>query len=314
MGKFKEIIISVFILLIGLLLVEITLRLINSDMRNYDMEMWKYAKKLKKKNSVLGHVHRKNKTAILQNVEIELNSLGMRSEEPNPNKKKVLFIGSSISLGWGVNEDSSYVGIFENKLKEKNPNFQVLNGSVGNYNTYRYVENFLKNQDSINPDIIVVNYFINDAEVLPMGSSNWLLKNSALAASLNIAIKKMTSNREGDLIAYYNHLYEPENEGFLLMKNSLKKLAQYSDVNNTKIYFVIIPDIHFLQDYPFLPIHYKMKNITEKLGFEVIDFYAALKNIPFKELQIIPGDSHPNNYGHKLMAQELNSIILSDLK
>ena len=314
MKKFKEIIISFFILLIGLLVIEAIIRVMNSDMRNYDIEMWKYAKTLKKRDSVLGHVHKKNETATLQNVEIKLNSLGMRSEEPLLEKKKILFTGSSISLGWGVDNDSSFVGIFRNRLQNQNLDYQVLNASVGNYNTFRYVENFLRNQKKLDPEVIVINYFINDAEILPMGSDNWLLKNSALAASLNLAVKKMTSNSEENLKEYYNRLYDPENKGFQLMHNSLQKLAEYAEGNGTKIYLVIIPDIHFLENYPFVPIHKKIESIAENLNFVVIDTYPSLKGIPFDDLQIMPGDSHPNAYGHRLMAEELSEEILADLK
>lgn len=314
MKKFKETLISVAILLSGLFLIEVTIRVINADMKNYDIEMWRYAKELKKRDPILGHVHRKNKTATLENVQIKLNSLGMRSEEPDPEMRKILFIGSSISLGWGVAEDSSYVGILGKELGKENLNYQVLNGSIGNYNTYRYVENFLRNHQTVDPDIIVVNYFINDVETLRMGSNNWLLKNSALAASLNVSVKKMLSNTNADLIEYYNQLYDPEEEGFQTMEESLIKLSRYAEDNNIQIYFAIIPDIHFLEDYPFTPIHKKMGNIAENLNFEVIDFYDSLNGIPFKELEIIPGDSHPNAYGHRLMGRKLSEIIISELK
>jgi len=66
MKKFKDALISVVILLAGLLVIELTIRAINSDMRNYDIEMWNYAKKLKKRDPILGHVHRKNEKAILE--------------------------------------------------------------------------------------------------------------------------------------------------------------------------------------------------------------------------------------------------------
>lgn len=314
MKRFKEIIISIIVLIVGLLLIEVTLRILNSDMNNYDIEMWKYAKELKKRDSVVGHVHRKNKTATLEKVQIQLNSLGMRSDEPRPDKKKILFIGSSISLGWGVEQDSTYAAIVDNKINQAGYNYQVLNASVGNYNTYRYVENFLRNQTEVHPDIVVVNYFINDVEVLPMGSNNWLLKNSELAASLTISIKKMMANNDENLVDYYDDLYNPDQKGYQLMKESLKKLAAYTDKNGIKVYLAIIPDIHFLMDYPFLPIHKKMKALGEGLGFEVVDFYYSLKGIPFEDMQVIPGDSHPNAYGHRLMAQSLSDAIISDLK
>ncbi|MFN4762619.1 SGNH/GDSL hydrolase family protein [Gillisia sp. Q332] len=283
-------------------------------MRNYNIEMWKYAKELKTQDPVLGHVHKKNKESTLQNIEIKLNSLGMRSPEPNPDKKKILFIGSSISLGWGIENEESFAEILNTKLNEDGLNYQVLNASVGNYNTFRYVENFLRNQTAIDPEIIVINYFLNDAEILPMGSGNFLLKNSELAASLTIAIKKMLANNNKGLQEHYNALYDPENEGFQIMENSLAKLAQYAKSKEIKVYLVMIPDIHFLQDYPFLPVHNKMKAISKNYGFEFIDLFDTLENVNFDQLQIIPGDSHPNEYGHKLIGNKLSEVLIRDLK
>ncbi len=314
MKKIKDILISITILLVGLLIVELTLRLINSDMRNYDIEMWKYAKELKTQDPVLGHVHKKNKEATLQNVEIKLNSQGMRSPEPNPDKKKILFIGSSISLGWGIENEDSYAEIVAKKLNEEALNYQVLNASVGNYNTFRYVENFLTNQTAIDPEIIVINYFLNDAEILPLGSGNFLLKNSELAASLTMAIKRMAANNNIDLRDHYNALYDQENKGFQIMENSLAKLAQYANTKGIKVYLVMIPDIHFLEDYPFLPVHNKMNVISERYGFEFIDLYSTLENVSFDQLQIIPGDSHPNEYGHEFIGNKLSDVLISDLK
>lgn len=314
MKKIKDILISITILLVGLFIVELTLRLINSDMRNYDIEMWKYAKALKTQDPVLGHVHKKNKESTLQNVKIKLNSLGMRSPEPNPDKKKILFIGSSISLGWGIENEDSYAKIVGKKLNKENLNYQVLNASVGNYNTFRYVENFLRNQTVIDPEIIVINYFVNDAEILPMGSGNFLLKNSELAASLTIALKKMLANKGEGLQEHYNALYDPENEGYQIMENSLAKLAQYANTKGIKVYLVMIPDIHFLEDYPFLPVHNKMNVISERYGFDFIDLYGTLENLSFDQLQIIPGDSHPNEYGHKLIGNKLSEVLILDLK
>lgn len=314
MKKIKDILISILILFIGLIVVELALRLINSDMRNYDIEMWKYAKALKTQDPVLGHVHKKNKESTLQNVKIKLNSLGMRSPEPNADKKKILFLGSSISLGWGIENKESFAEIVNTRLRDEGLNYQVLNASVGNYNTFRYVENFLRNQTSIDPEIIVINYFVNDAEMLPIGSGNFLLKNSELAASLTIAIKKMLANKGGSLQEHYNALYDPDNEGYQIMERSLAKLAQYAKSNEIKVYLVMIPDIHFLQDYPFLHVHNKMKTISNNYGFEFIDLFDTLENINFDQLQIIPGDSHPNEYGHKLIGNKLSEVLILDLK
>ena len=80
MKNILPILFSTILLLISTLFAFIVgegfLRLKNLDMKNYDMEMWKYAKSLKRpsQNAVLGHEHIPNKTATLQSVDITLNS------------------------------------------------------------------------------------------------------------------------------------------------------------------------------------------------------------------------------------------------
>ena len=296
---------QVLILITSIIIIEGIIRVVNSDMKNYDIEMWRYANELKIQDSILGHNHLKNKSSILQNVEIKLNSKGMRSDEFDINDKKILFLGSSISLGWGVEQKDSYPGIIQTKLLSDSINYKVLNGSIGNYNTFRYVNNFLLNQTDVEPNVIVINYFINDAETLPINSSNWLIKNSQLFATLTITYKKLFSKSGFDLKQYYKDLYKDNNQSFLEMKESLNKLSEYSKRTNSQVLLTVIPDIHFLEDYPFETIHEKMKNLSTELGFEYHDLLPSFENIPFEELQIIPGDSHPNEFGHQRISESL---------
>lgn len=296
---------QVLILVTSIVIIEGIIRIVNSDMKNYDIEMWRYANELKIQDPILGHNHLKNKSSLLQGVEIKLNSEGMRSDEFDINDKKILFLGSSISLGWGVEQKDSYPGIIQTKLLSDSINYKVLNGSIGNYNTFRYVNNFLSNQTDIEPKVIVINYFINDVETLPINRSNWLIKNSQLFATLTITYKKLFSKSGFDLKQYYYDLYKSDNRSFLEMKESLNKLSEYSKQRNIPVLLTVIPDIHFLEDYPFDVIHKKMKSITEELGIEYHDLLPSLKGIPFNELQIIQGDSHPNEKGHSKMAESL---------
>jgi len=301
----KIVLYQILILVISIVIMEGIIRVINSDMKNYDIEMWRYSNELKVQDPILGHNHLKDKTSILQDVEVKLNSKGMRSDEFDDDDKKIIFLGSSISLGWGVEQKDSYPGIIQTKLSSDSINYKVLNGSIGNYNTFRYVNNFLSNQTDIEPKVIVINYFINDAETLPINSSNWLIKNSQLFATLTITYKKLFSKSGFDLKQYYNDLYKNDNQSFLEMKESLNKLSEYSKQRNISILLTVIPDIHFLEDYPFDSIHKKMKSISEELGFEYHDLLPSLKGISFKKLQIIQGDSHPNELGHYKISESL---------
>lgn len=101
--------------LIGILFCELILRVKHHYIINYDIEMWKYAKKLKTKvkNKKINHIHINNKSAILQNVEVSINNFGQREREYNQSflnefNKSFLILGSSVAMGWGGRARKSF--------------------------------------------------------------------------------------------------------------------------------------------------------------------------------------------------------------
>src|SRR5690348_4786820 len=91
---------------------EVFLRIKNSSMTNYDIEMWRYARELKIRSSdpLLGHDHIKNSSAVLQSVQMRTNEWGLRGGPVPPRDAKIrriLFLGGSITLGWGVQESDT---------------------------------------------------------------------------------------------------------------------------------------------------------------------------------------------------------------
>ena len=64
----------------ALIICEIILRIKHNIIPNYDIEMWRYAKELKLKVEFdnINHIHVKNKSSVLQKVEIKTNSYGQR--------------------------------------------------------------------------------------------------------------------------------------------------------------------------------------------------------------------------------------------
>src|SRR6266478_7175245 len=100
----------VFSVVVALVISEGILRVKNSSMKNYDIEMWRYARELKVKSSdpSLDFEHLKNKSAVLQNVEIRLNEWGLRGDPvppASPDRRRILFLGAATTLGWGVPEE-----------------------------------------------------------------------------------------------------------------------------------------------------------------------------------------------------------------
>ncbi|MCW5745895.1 MAG: SGNH/GDSL hydrolase family protein [Alphaproteobacteria bacterium] len=298
-------------MLVALGIGEAALRFKNADMRNYDIEMWRYALELKKRSDdpVLGHDHQASKSAVLQSVEIRTNELGLRGgpmPAPQPGQRRILFLGSSVTLGWGVPEKDTVEARLQEMFRAQGDNVVVLNAGIGNYNAERYVQRFLTELTATQPTDIVVHYFVRDAEKLDAGGGNWLLRHSQLAVTLWIAASRLFGESgEKSLVDHYREVYEPGQPGYKAMLAALKRLKDYADAKGIRVYFAMTPDVHDLVDYKFDFIHERMKGIAAQDGFKYVDLLPAMRNLKPEELWSMPGDPHPNGLGHKLMADAL---------
>ena len=312
---FLSLIFVVISIVIALLLAEGTLLLKNSNMRNYDIEMWRYSKELKKesKNPLLGHEHIPLKEAILQSVKIRINRLGLRGDEVKSKQegmKRILFLGSSITLGWGVAENETLTERLEDMFNSEGKHIEILNAGVGNYNSVRYVEQFLTRLTHLEPNVIVVQYFVNDAESIEFSRGNWFLRNSQLGVTLWTAWNRFFKSKgEEALLKHYNLTYAPNNRGFQQMFSALKRLAGYAKDKKISIMLVMTPDFHNFKDYPFDSIHHRMAEISRDLGFFYVDLLPTFLHRDAKIFWSMLGDPHPNSFGHELMANTLYPFL-----
>jgi lysophospholipase L1-like esterase len=310
----ESIVVFIITIVVLALVLEFVLVFKNKDGRNYDIEMWKYSRELKRvsSNPKLGHEHAPNKSAKLQNIDIRINSLGMRGDEPKQADTKILFLGSSITFGWGVPETDIYPEILESKLKVDGKNVEVYNAGIGNYNSPREIELFFSKLEAIKPNIIVLNSFIRDAEVIPSPKHNWLLENSQLAVTIWSRLEqfKRKFGVEKSFEEHYKEIYADDYPGWLEMQKSFTRLAEYAQANHIRVIVTMIPDIHNLKDYPFTFIHEKIARLAQANGFEYLDFYESFKDTADQSsLWAMPGDPHPNAQGHRLMANQLSNYL-----
>lgn len=300
---------------VALVLGEVVLRVKNSAMNTYDIEMWRYAKELKAKSDDphLDFDHVKSKSATLQKVEIRLNEWGLRGGPVAPlppGGRRILFLGGSIALGWGVAEEDTIEARLERQLRARGEAAQVLNGGVGNYNADRYVSRFFKELAGLQPTDIVVHYFLRDAEDLPPGGGNIALQKSQLAVTLWIAYHRaFDRSGEGSLVDHYRAAYRDDAPGFREMRAKLAELAAYARARGVRIYLAMTPDVHNLVDYKLGFVHEIMRGVAAKAGYTYVDLLPAMQGRPPQELFAMPGDPHPNALGHALMADALLPVI-----
>ena len=203
-------------------------------MNNYDIEMWRYSNLLKRKspNEIMDFEHKKNKKATLQNTEIRINNWGLRGSdisEFKTAKRRILFLGGSITLGWGVEEKYVLTSKLQKMFDDVGFDAEVLNAGIGNYNASRYVTRYFRNLKKLKPTDIVINYFLRDAENLLPAKPNFLLKRSQVAVTLWTAYNRLFYKQgEKSLEEHYKNVYKANNLGFINMKKQLGILANYA--------------------------------------------------------------------------------------
>jgi lysophospholipase L1-like esterase len=242
-------------------------------------------------------------------VDIRINDKGLRGENvPSgpPTQRRILFLGSSVTLGWGVPESQTVTQEIQKMFKERGTSVEVLNAGIGNYNAVRYVERFLTKLTDLSPTDIVVHCFLRDAEVLDAGRNNPLLRNSQLAVTAWTTVNRfLNKSKEQTLEDHYKAVFQTTAPGFIEMRRALEKLAQYAKTHNIRLYLAMTPDVHDLVDYKFTFIHDLMEKVAADLGYHYIDLLPAMRNLTPQELWAMPGDPHPNAVGHHRMADAI---------
>ena len=304
---------SIFIIIVC----ELFLRLKHSIIPNYDIEMWKYSKKLKVKseNKKIGHTHIPNKEAVLQKVNISINNIGIRGESIDLNnleiyEKKIMFIGSSMLLGWGVDEQKTFTSVLKKKSLNNKKNWLILNGGVGNYNTQRYVENYFENFSDIKIDNLVVAYFINDTEILLPNNPNFFERNT----HLGVLVWKFINSKKDifqnkNVVDYYKSIYEDDYEGFKVAKKELSRLKNHCDLRDIKCQIILIPHVLEIKPYKFKFINEKIINFSKSMGLDVYDFLTDLQKYENKKLMNDYNDRHINAFSHKIIGEKLYEIL-----
>jgi lysophospholipase L1-like esterase len=257
-------------------------------------------------NPLLGHEHIPSRQAVLQSVTIRTNERGLRGDSvppPTPGQRRILFLGSSVTLGWGVEESKTVTSRLQQMFAADGQKVEVLNAGIGNYNAPRYVERFLTRLSDLQPTDLVVHYFLRDAETLDAGGGNALLRNSQLAVTMWIAITRyMNASGEQSLEDHYRAIYEPTAPGFVEMKKQLARLAEHARARGIRLYLAMVPDVHDLVNYRLEFAHDRMRQVAGELGYEYIDLLPAMRNLTPADLWSMPGDPHPNALGHERMA------------
>jgi lysophospholipase L1-like esterase len=265
--------------------------------------------KQRSSDPAMAHEHAPNREAVLMGVPVRTNSLGLRDREISPDKtpgvRRLLVLGDSMTLGWGAAEQDTYPRTLERLLNRDGIRYEVINAGVGNYNSAQEVAYFKARGIYLQPDEVMLGFYINDAEPTPAPSVNVIAQHSyvyVLASSLWDAVGRHSGVRP-TLVSYYEGLYDEGNPGWSACREALIELSRLCRKAGIELSVVLIPELHAPnRDYPFRAVHARIAALVEQNGARVFDVLPAFEGIEPRTLWVSPGDTHPNARAHAVIA------------
>ncbi len=323
LSKLTILIITLALLAAGL---EVGLRLMFRRSLDFGMEMWKYAVQLKQPvaDPRLSFVHVPNSHAFLMGVDVEINSRGLRDYEYSLEKAqgvfRIMILGDSTTLGWGVPLEKSVPKILESELNRAGlPGYEraeVINAGVGNYNTVQEVTYYQTQGRAFHPDLVILEYFINDAEPVPREKKGFFRDRSYLAsfAISRFDVLLRLLRLRPDWKTYYGSLYEDDRPGFQAAKAALRDFANTTRTDGTAVLVAFLPELHQINgSYPFIEAHEKMHKVLAPEGVPFIELIDGLRNHGAESsLWVTPLDAHPNARANSLIAAQMRDWILKN--
>jgi len=304
--------VSLVITAVGL---ELLTRFIADDGMQFDLEMWKYAREVKQlaADPLIGHEHAPNRQARLMGVDFRSNSQGLRDREFSfervPGKLRIVMLGDSLTVGWGVPFEQTFPKRIEQMYAEAGIDAEVINLGVGNYNTMQEVQAFLVKGYRYQPDVVVLNYFVNDAEpIVPVGAPSALMRGCyacVFVAGRGDALMRRFFGRQ-DWTQYYLSLYgDGTARGWLDAKAAIDRLAEFCKASGIKLMIASLPELHDVANYRFGRVTDLVRKSAEENGAAFVDVLPVLAEQPSAKLWVTPPDPHPNAYANALIAKAL---------
>jgi len=303
---------SVMIVIVG---VELFVRLVVDDGMQFDLEMWKYARDVKMlaADPLIGHQHAPNRSAHLMGVDVATNSHGLRDNEyryeRTPGVPRILMLGDSLTEGWGVALSDTFSKRIERMFERDGIKAEVINTGVGNWNTINEVEYFLSEGYKYQPDIVVLNFFVNDAEPVPSHVAPGFIAQHCyscifLAGRFDTVLREFSQRKEWS--DYYLGLFgHGSAQGWLDAKAYMQKLAAYCRSHGIKLLVASLPELHDVQHYRFQEITDLVKQAAVEDDVAFIDLLDSVKDQDSSKLWVTPPDPHPSALAHKLFADAL---------
>ncbi|MBI5729819.1 MAG: SGNH/GDSL hydrolase family protein [Ignavibacteriales bacterium] len=241
-------------------------------------------------------------------------------------KKKWLFLGDSITMGIGVDNDSTFPGIINSEADS----VEILNSAMIGYSSLDYLnivkKLIQKDGNSIGVQKIFIFWCLNDIyDFYPTSNSpdyreKGIFGNVIKFLSANLKtwqlLKEVFSDRQKDYFLYDYQFYESSNPLYNKSIVNIKECASIARSKNVDISVIILPYEYQIRNFNKKELFRPQKLFQKKLestGIKIFDISEDFK--PYtndsKSLYLFGDGIHFSELGHKLISKILLTRFLN---
>lgn len=259
----------------------------------------------------------------------QINSMGFREREinsPHPDTYRIVVIGDSFTYGQGVKKSQRVTDILEQQLNTSDIQYEVLNFGRPGAETRDHLEILKKHVLNINPDYILLQWFINDVEgsdysdrpkfwrLLPSDYLNQYLHNHS---ALYFLVKQKWQNLQQLIgivpdFSYTQYMVKRFKD---LNNNDSQRargeLAAFIDLCKEKgipVGIVAFPGFSndLLTTYPLGFLLDRVSTLCKEKDIPCVDLRSAFSKVDHpSKLWVNKFDHHPNHLAYKISAEEI---------
>jgi lysophospholipase L1-like esterase len=274
---------------------------------------------------------------------VRTNSLGMRGDEVELAKpasmQRIVVVGDSVAFGLHVENDATFSARLESLLNASRAGgerrTQVLNLSVPGYSSKDEAIVVRRKAVPLEPDLLIVGYYLNDPENEPLQRLHGYFHERALWERSDI-LRFIGWKRRSWRLEHYGHgdvfryLHaDPEK-----WKNTVEALADIGAATRERrvdVLLAVLPTLFGCahasstpaedgrdasvpgwsrwEDYPYRDIHAQVVAEARRAGLDTIDLLDAWASSGRAPAELMADVEHPNALGHALLAQALFARI-----
>ena len=287
-------------------------------------------------------------------VEYRFNQFGIRDRDDltlnkPTGEQRVVCIGDSFTLGWGVRKDHNWPVLVEQELRKLGANVQVLNcGGAGSAYVDEYSLALQHRHGRFQPDVVLVTLCLNDLLVtngklsqfataalapidLPESERRWwhesrLLSDLArgIAAQHPLDLDPTRDWVTELMLLPADHLWyrnKEETPQCYWVKGtpqrSLREIREWCDQHGAKAAVVIWPFLQSLETgafYPFAKMHELVRDFCRQENLSFLDLLPVLRGQQCTDLWVSPADMHPNERAQQIVTPALARLLADALK